>query len=89
MEIFTTGAEVKTERERQGISRDVLAKWANLTDRSHVRKIEEGEVKDPKLSTMVKLSEALGVSARARRDEGRRQGRPESGQKTSRKGIQP
>lgn len=53
------GEEVRVARARLGISQDQLAKRANLSP-TYVSEIENGH-RDPSASTLVALSEALGV----------------------------
>jgi transcriptional regulator with XRE-family HTH domain len=54
------GRAVRREREKQGLSQEALGALAGL-DRTYVSGLERG-VRNPTLTTMAKLANALGVA---------------------------
>lgn len=52
---------IKKYRNKLGISQDVLSKRANLAFHTIV-KIEAGSTPDPRIETVKKIADALGVS---------------------------
>lgn len=52
---------IKKYRNKLGISQDVLSKKANLAFHTIV-KIESGSTPDPRIETVKKIADALGVS---------------------------
>lgn len=58
---FTIGENIKKYRQRLGISQDVLSKRANLAFHT-IAKIEAGSTPDPRIVTVKKIADALGVS---------------------------
>jgi transcriptional regulator with XRE-family HTH domain len=54
------GAKLKSLRERRFISREELAEKVN-SHRDHIGRLERGEVANPRIATIRKLAEALGV----------------------------
>ncbi len=59
-ELERFAANLRRERERQGISQEALAELAGL-HRTQASKIERG-LREPKLSTIAKLCRALNVT---------------------------
>jgi len=57
----TIGDNVKKYRKLAGISQDVLSKRANLAFHT-IAKIEAGSTPDPRIETVKKIADALGVS---------------------------
>jgi transcriptional regulator with XRE-family HTH domain len=57
----TIGDNVKKYRNKLGISQDVLSKRANLAFHT-IAKIEAGSTPDPRIETVKKIADALGVS---------------------------
>ena len=57
----TIGDNVKKYRKLAGISQDVLSKRANLAFHT-IAKIEVGSTPDPRIETVKKIADALGVS---------------------------
>jgi len=57
----TIGDNVKKYRKLAGISQDVLSKKANLAFHT-IAKIEAGSTPDPRIETVKKIADALGVS---------------------------
>ena len=57
----TIGDNVKKYRNKLGISQDVLSKKANLAFHT-IAKIEAGSTPDPRIETVKKIADALGVS---------------------------
>ena len=57
----TIGDNVKKYRNLAGISQDVLSKKANLAFHT-IAKIEAGSTLDPRIETVKKIADALGVS---------------------------
>lgn len=60
-QVFTIGENIKKYRQKLGISQDVLSKRANLTFHT-IAKIEAGATSDPRIETVKKIADALGVS---------------------------
>jgi len=52
---------IKQYRKKLGISQDVLSKRANLAFHT-IAKIEAGSTPDPRIETVKKIADALGVS---------------------------
>jgi transcriptional regulator with XRE-family HTH domain len=52
---------IKKYRNKLGISQDVLSKRANLAFHT-IAKIEAGSTRDPRIETVKKIADALGVS---------------------------
>jgi len=57
----TIGVNIKKYRNKLGISQDVLSKRANLAFHT-IAKIEAGSTPDPRIETVKKIADALGVS---------------------------
>lgn len=57
----TIGDNIKKYRNKLGISQDVLSKKANLAFHT-IAKIEAGSTPDPRIETVKKIADALGVS---------------------------
>ena len=57
----TIGDNIKKYRDKLGISQDVLSKRANLAFHT-IAKIEAGSTPDPRIETVKKIADALGVS---------------------------
>jgi len=57
----TIGDSIKKYRNKLGISQDVLSKRANLAFHT-IAKIEAGSTPDPRIETVKKIADALGVS---------------------------
>jgi transcriptional regulator with XRE-family HTH domain len=57
----TIGDNIKKYRNKLGISQDVLSKRANLAFHT-IAKIEAGSTPDPRIETVKKIADALGVS---------------------------
>lgn len=57
----TIGENIKKYRQKLGISQDVLSKRANLAFHT-IAKIEAGSTPDPRIETVKKIADALGVS---------------------------
>jgi len=57
----TIGNNIKKYRNKLGISQDVLSKRANLAFHT-IAKIEAGSTPDPRIETVKKIADALGVS---------------------------
>ena len=55
------GKNIKKYRKKLGISQDVLSKRANLAYHT-IAKIEAGSTPDPRIETVKKISDALGVT---------------------------
>lgn len=58
---FTIGENIKKYRNKLGISQDILSKRANLAFHT-IAKIEAGSTPDPRIETVKKIADALGVS---------------------------
>lgn len=56
----TIGDNIKRYRKLAGISQDVLSKRANLAFHT-IAKIEAGSTPDPRIETVKKIADALGV----------------------------
>ena len=56
----TIGVNIKKYRNKLGISQDVLSKRANLAFHT-IAKIEVGSTPDPRIETVKKIADALGV----------------------------
>jgi len=54
-------ANIKKYRKKLGISQDVLSKKANLAFHT-IAKIEAGSTPDPRIETVKKIADALGVT---------------------------
>lgn len=58
-EIFTSGAELRKEREARGLSQAELSILSGISPQSkHIAKIERGDI-DPRISTALKISRGL------------------------------
>ncbi len=57
----TIGNNIKKYRKLADISQDVLSKRANLAFHT-IAKIEAGSTPDPRIKTVKKIADALGVS---------------------------
>lgn len=57
----TIGKNIKKYREKLGISQDKLSKLAGITLHT-ITKIESGATPDPRIETVKKIADALGVS---------------------------
>jgi len=57
----TIGDNIKKYRNKLGISQDALSKKANLAFHT-IAKIEAGSTPDPRIETVKKIADALGVS---------------------------
>ena len=57
----TIGENIKKYRNKLGISQDILSKRANLAFHT-IAKIEAGSTPDPRIETVKKIADALGVS---------------------------
>ena len=57
----TIGKNIKKYRNKLGISQDTLSKRANLAFHT-IAKIETGATSDPRIETVKKIADALGVS---------------------------
>ena len=57
----TIGNNIRKYRNKLGISQDVLSKRANLAFHT-IAKIEAGSTPDPRIETVKKIADALGVS---------------------------
>ena len=55
------GENIKKYRNKIGISQDLLSKRANLAFHT-IAKIEAGSTLDPRIETVKKIADALGVS---------------------------
>jgi len=58
--ISTIAKNIKKYREKKGISQDKLSKLANITLHT-ITKIESGATPDPRIETVKKIADALGV----------------------------
>lgn len=56
------GERLKALRKEKNLTLRALANKSNISSFSYIRNIEEGIVKDPSISTVVKLAKALEVS---------------------------
>jgi DNA-binding XRE family transcriptional regulator len=59
-EISTVAKNIKKYRDKMGISQDKLSKLANITLHT-ITKIESGATLDPRIETVKKIADALGV----------------------------
>ena len=59
-EISTVAKNIKKYRYKMGISQDKLSKLANITLHT-ITKIESGATLDPRIETVKKIADALGV----------------------------
>ena len=57
----TMGNNIKKYREKLGISQDKLSKLAGMTFHT-IAKIESGATPDPRIETVKKIANGLGVS---------------------------
>ncbi|MBN2603028.1 MAG: helix-turn-helix transcriptional regulator [Candidatus Thermoplasmatota archaeon] len=57
----TIGENIKKYRQKLGISQDLLSKRANLAFHT-IAKIEAGSTPNPRIETVKKIADALGVS---------------------------
>lgn len=57
----TIGDNIRKYRNKLGISQDVLSKRANLAFHT-IAKIEAGSTPDPRIETVKKIANALGVT---------------------------
>jgi transcriptional regulator with XRE-family HTH domain len=55
------GGNIRRCRTRLGISQDVLSKRAGLAFHT-IAKIESGSTSDPRIDTVKKIADALGIS---------------------------
>jgi len=55
------GKNMKKYRKKLGISQDVLSKRANLAYHT-IAKIEAGSTPDPRIETVKKIADSLGVT---------------------------
>ena len=60
-EISIIAKNIKKYREKKGISQDKLSKLAGITLHT-ITKIESGATPDPRIETVKKIADALGVS---------------------------
>ena len=60
-EMSTIAKNIKKYRAKQGISQDKLSKIAGITLHT-ITKIESGATPDPRIETVKKIADALGVS---------------------------
>jgi transcriptional regulator with XRE-family HTH domain len=54
--------QIKTLRERRGLTLDQCAKAAGMYGRQHWYSIESGRIKDPSVSIVAKMAAVLGVT---------------------------
>jgi transcriptional regulator with XRE-family HTH domain len=59
-EISTIAKNIKKYRDKMGISQDKLSKLAGITLHT-ITKIESGATPDPRIETIRKIANALGV----------------------------
>lgn len=59
-EISTIAKNIKKYRDKMGISQDKLSKLAGITLHT-ITKIESGTTPDPRIETVKKIADALGV----------------------------
>lgn len=57
----TIGDNIRKYRNKLGISQDILSKKANLAFHT-IAKIEAGSTPDPRIETVKKIADALGVT---------------------------
>jgi transcriptional regulator with XRE-family HTH domain len=60
-ELSIIAKNIKKYREKQGISQDKLSKLAGVTLHT-ITKIESGATPDPRIETVKKIADALGIS---------------------------
>jgi transcriptional regulator with XRE-family HTH domain len=60
-EISIMAKNIKKYRDKKGISQDKLSKLAGITLHT-ITKIESGATSDPRIETVKKIANALGVS---------------------------
>jgi len=60
-ELPTIAKNIKKYRDKLGISQDKLSKMAGVTLHT-IAKIETGSTSDPRIETLRKIADALGVS---------------------------
>lgn len=60
-EMSTIAKNIKKYRAKRGISQDKLSKLAGITLHT-ITKIESGATHDPRIETVKKIADALGVS---------------------------
>jgi DNA-binding XRE family transcriptional regulator len=60
-EMSTIAKNIKKYRAKLGISQDKLSKLADITLHT-ITKIESGATPDPRIETVKKIADALGVS---------------------------
>lgn len=60
-EMSTIAKNIKKYRAKQGISQDKLSKLAGITLHT-ITKIESGATANPRIETVKKIADALGVS---------------------------
>lgn len=60
-ELPTIAKNIKKYRDKLGISQDKLSKLAGVTLHT-IAKIETGSTPDPRIETLRKIADALGVS---------------------------
>ena len=60
-EISIIAKNIKKYREKKGISQDKLSKLAGITLHT-ITKIESGATPDPRIETVKKIADALGIS---------------------------
>jgi len=60
-EVSTIAKNIKKYRAKLGISQDKLSKLAGITLHT-ITKIESGATSDPRVETVKKIADALGVS---------------------------
>ena len=60
-EMSIIAKNIKKYREKKGISQDKLSKLAGITLHT-ITKIESGATSDPRIETVKKIANALGVS---------------------------
>lgn len=56
------GKKIRSLRIEKGLSLRELARKAGITSFSYIANIERGVVKDPALSTIIKIAKALEIS---------------------------
>ncbi len=60
-ELLIIAKNIKKYREKKGISQDKLSKLAGVTLHT-ITKIESGATPDPRIETVKKIADALGIS---------------------------
>jgi transcriptional regulator with XRE-family HTH domain len=60
-ELSIIAKNIKKYREKKGISQDKLSKLAGITLHT-ITKIESGATPDPRIETVKKIADALGIS---------------------------